>query len=136
MAMRGLSDYVDESVPVHADIGRGHPMVIFSDHRFCAGKSLAVHEMPSPHMHSQIELNFLLEGAMTYWFNGRVLDVSAGRFVLFWGMIPHQVIRVEPDTRFVCFYVPISVFLGLPALSNLREAIFRGGVVEDQAVRP
>ncbi len=136
MAMRGLSDYVDESVPVHADIGRGHPMVIFSDHRFCAGKSLAVHEMPSPHMHSQIELNFLLEGAMTYWFNGRVLDVSAGRFVLFWGMIPHQVIRVEPDTRFVCFYVPISVFLGLPALSNLRGAIFRGGVIEALEIRP
>lgn len=91
--------------------------------------------MPSPHMHSQIELNFLLEGRMTYWFDGRELSVSEGRLVLFWGMIPHQVVDLEEPTRFVCLYVPMSVFLGLPTLSRLREAIFRGAVVEALEIR-
>jgi AraC-like DNA-binding protein len=123
-------DYRDESRPALPATERGHPLVVFGDHRFCAGEQLDVQCMPGPHMHSQIELNFVLEGAMTYWFDGRQIRVSAGRLVLFWGMIPHQVTdRAEP-TRFVCLYVPMSVFLGLPTLSRLREAIFRGAVVE------
>ena len=116
----------DESIPAHPDVGRNHPLVIFGDHRFCAGGSTQVKRMPGPHMHSQIEMNLVLDGAMTYWFDGRAVTVSAGRLVLFWGMIPHQVTDVAEPTRFVCLYVPMAVFLGLPALSRLRDAIFRG----------
>jgi AraC-like DNA-binding protein/mannose-6-phosphate isomerase-like protein (cupin superfamily) len=123
-------DFHDESTPAHPDLTRRHPHVIFGDHGFCAGKSLNVMCMPGPHMHSQIELNFVLEGRMTYWFDGRELAASAGRLVLFWGMIPHQVTTIAEPTRFVCLYVPMSVFLGLPALSRLREAMFRGAVIE------
>ncbi len=46
---------------------------------FCAGESLRVMRMSGPHMHSQVELNFVLEGEMTYWFDGRQLTVSKGR---------------------------------------------------------
>ncbi len=130
------NDFIDESTPVHPDVTLGHPLVVFGDHRFCAGKSIDVQRMPGPHMHSQIEMNFVLEGRMTYWFDGRELAVDAGRLVLFWGMIPHQVTAVEKPTRFVCLYVPMSVFLGLPALSHLREAMFRGAVIEALDIRP
>ncbi len=123
-------DFHDESTPAHPELTARHPHVVFGDHRFCAGKSLNVMCMPGPHMHSQIELNFVLEGRMTYWFDGRELVVSAGRLVIFWGMIPHQVTAIETPTRFVCLYVPMSVFLGLPTLSRLREAMFRGAVIE------
>jgi AraC family transcriptional regulator, melibiose operon regulatory protein len=123
-------DFHDESTPAHPGLSARHPHVVFGDHRFCAGKSLDVMCMPGPHMHSQIELNFVLEGRMTYWFDGRELAVSAGRLAIFWGMIPHQVTAIEDPTRFVCLYVPISVFLGLPTLSRLREAMFRGAVIE------
>jgi AraC-like DNA-binding protein/mannose-6-phosphate isomerase-like protein (cupin superfamily) len=120
----------DESVPAHPDYDPRHPLVVFGDHRFCAGESLEVLRMQAPHMHSQIELNFVLDGAMTYWFDGRELTVDAGRLCLFWGMVPHQVIDVAGTTRFVCLYVPMSVFLGLPALSRFRDAVFRGAVIE------
>lgn len=130
------SGYRDESVPVHAGYVRGHPLVVFGDHRFCAGVQLDVQCMPAPHMHSQIELNFVLDGSMTYWLDGRHVTVSAGRLALFWGMIPHQVVHRDSPTHFVCLYVPMSVFLGLPALSRLREAIFAGAVVEALDIRP
>lgn len=126
----------DESVPAHPEASPGHPLVVFGDHSFCAGQSLDVMRMPGPHMHSQIELNLVLEGAMTYWFDGRELTVSAGRLALFWGMIPHQVTDIVEPTRFVCLYVPMSAFLALPAVSRLREAIFRGAVVEALDIRP
>ena len=86
--------YRDESIPAHPDVNPDHPMVVFSDHRFCAGASLEVMRMPSVHMHSQIELNLVIEGAMTYWFDGREITISAGRLAIFWGLIPHQVARI------------------------------------------
>ena len=120
----------DESVPMFPEMGPGHPLVVFGDHRFCAGKSLDVMRMPGPHMHSQVEINFMLEGQMTYWFDGRELVVNAGQLVFFWGMIPHQVTNIDEPTRFVCIYLPMSVFLALPTRSLLRDAIFRGAMIE------
>lgn len=122
--------YKDESVRAHPEMDRGYPVVIFGDHRFCAGSTLVVQPMPGPHMHSQVELNFVLTGSMTYWFDGRVLTLSAGRLALFWGMIPHQVTECDEGTTFVVLYVPMAVFLELPALSELRAAIFKGAVIE------
>lgn len=135
-ALRPAPVHPDESVPAHPDYDPRHPLVVFGDHRFCAGESLDVQRMPGPHMHSQIELNFVLEGAMTYWFDGRELTVDAGRLCLFWGMVPHQVIDRADPTRFVCLYVPMSVFLGLPALSRFRDAVFRGAVIEATQLKP
>ena len=127
---------VDESVPVHPDHDPRHPLVIFGDHRFCAGESLTVHRMAGPHMHSQIELNFVLTGQMTYWFDGRELTVDEGRLCLFWGMIPHQVIDRAEGTRFICLYVPMSFFLGLANLTRFRDAVFRGAMIEATELRP
>jgi len=129
-------DEHDESVPAHPELGEGHPLVVFGDHRFCAGASSRVIRMKGPHMHSQVELNFVLDGSMTYWFDGRKLTVSAGRLVLFWGMIPHQVVDLTEPTQFVCLYVPMSVFLGLPSLSRFRDAVFRGAMIEALEVKP
>ena len=129
-------DYKDESVPAHPEMDRGYPVVIFGDHRFCAGNTLAVKPMHGPHMHSQVELNFVLSGSMTYWFDGRELTLSAGRLALFWGMIPHQVTECDEGTTFVVLYVPMAVFLELPTLSALRTAIFSGAVIEALDIRP
>lgn len=131
--MKPLLD--DESVPVHPDHDPRHPLVIFGDHRFCAGENLTVQRMAGPHMHSQIELNFVLLGQMTYWFDGRELTVDEGRLCLFWGMIPHQVTDRREGTRFVCLYVPMSVFLGLANLSRFRDAVFRGAMIEALEIR-
>ncbi len=128
-------NYRDESVPAHPEMDRGYPVVIFGDHRFCAGNTLTVQPMPGPHMHSQVELNFVLSGSMTYWFDGRILTLSAGRLALFWGMIPHQVTECDEGTTFVVLYIPMAVFLELPTLSELRAAIFRGAVIEALDIR-
>jgi AraC family transcriptional regulator, melibiose operon regulatory protein len=129
------SDFHDESVPAVPDMTPGYPIVVFGNDGFCAGKTMDVSCMPGPHMHSQIELNYVLKGKMTYWFDGRPISVSAGRLVLFWGMVPHQVTEVEDPTQFVCLYVPMSVFLGLPSLSDLREAMFKGAVIEATSIQ-
>lgn len=125
----------DESIPVHADHDPRHPLVIFGDHRFCGGESSYVQVMPGPHMHSQVEVNFILEGHMTYWFDGRELTLDKGRLCLFWGMIPHQVIDRAEGTQFVCLYLPMSFFLGLANLTRFRDAVFRGAMIEALELR-
>ncbi len=122
--------HASEGVRIHGDFDQSYPVEVFGDHSFCAGKSMKVFAMTRPHMHSQVELNFLLAGEMTYWFDGREVTLSAGRLAVFWGMIPHQVMACAEDTRFVVLYVPMSAFIELPALSRLREAIFRGALIE------
>jgi mannose-6-phosphate isomerase-like protein (cupin superfamily) len=131
-----VPDYPSEGVRIHGDLGQSYPVEVFGDHSFCAGKSMKVYAMAGPHMHSQVELNFLLKGSMTYWFDGREVTLSAGRLAVFWGMIPHQVLACEDDTRFVVLYVPMSAFIELPALSRLREAIFRGALIEALEIKP
>lgn len=130
------ADYRDESVPAHPEMGRSHPVVVFGDHRFCAGSTLEVRPMPRPHMHSQVEVNVMLAGSMTYWFDGQVMELSAGRLALFWGMIPHQVTDCTANARFVVLYVPMATFLELPGLSAIRAAMFNGALVEAKEVRP
>jgi AraC family transcriptional regulator, melibiose operon regulatory protein len=128
--IKNSDEYIDESVRAHPEMGNGYPVVVFGEHSFCAGKSTRVQRMPGPHMHSQIELNLVTKGQMTYWFDGRKLTLPARKLALFWGMIPHQVIDCAPNTEFVVLYVPMAVFLELPTLSDLRHAIFGGALIE------
>ncbi len=123
------------AIPLHPEMPAGHPMVVLSDHGFCTSRQMDVFRMPGPHMHSQVELNFVLTGEMKYWFDGRELTVSEGRLAIFWGMMPHQVIDRPEGTTFVCLYVPMSVFLELPTVSPLRDSIFRGAVIEPKKTR-
>jgi AraC family transcriptional regulator, melibiose operon regulatory protein len=125
-----------EAIPLHPEMNAGHPMVVMSDHGFCASRLMEVSVMHGPHMHSQVELNFVLSGAMHYWFDGSKVTVSSGNLTIFWGMVPHQVIERAEGTTFVCLYVPMSVFLELPTVSPLRDSIFRGAVIEPKNLRP
>lgn len=131
----GFPDYVDESTPVHPGMDTGYPVVVFGDHRLCAGNSCRVQRMPGPHMHSQIEFNLLCNGHMTYWFDGKEVRLEAGQMAVFWGMIPHQVIDCAPQTEFIVLYVPMSAFLEFPDLNVLRQKIFAGGLLQAKGFR-
>jgi AraC family transcriptional regulator, melibiose operon regulatory protein len=124
-----------EGVRLHKDSVDGYPVEVFGDHGFCAGRSTRVYAMPGPHMHSQVELNYIISGSMTYWFDGREVTMPAGRLVLFWGMIPHQVTRCTNPTEFVVIYAPMSLFIEMPDLGTLRDAIFRGAMIEANVTR-
>jgi methylphosphotriester-DNA--protein-cysteine methyltransferase len=114
----------------HPSPPAGETIVVFDDHQFCAGRKLFVEPMTAPHRHSQFEVNFLLEGAMVYRFDGVAVRIAAGVPVLFWGMVPHQVVEREPGTRFVCLYVPAALMMALRLGESLREAMFRGSLIE------
>ena len=48
--------------------------------------------MARAHWHSQIELNLLSAGEMTYLINGRLVRLPERHVGVFWAATPHQVI--------------------------------------------
>ncbi len=82
--------------------------------------------MSAAHWHDHVEINLLLDGAMTYLFNGRQERVEAGRLVLFWAAIPHQTILVTPEAPLICIYLPLVDFLALAIDKKARQAIMQG----------
>jgi AraC-like DNA-binding protein len=87
--------------------------------------------MTSAHWHDHIEINLLLEGSMTYLFNGKQEYVEAGRLVLFWAAIPHQTIFVTPESPLVCVYLPLVDFLAMPIETSARQAILQGAFIHE-----
>jgi AraC family transcriptional regulator, melibiose operon regulatory protein len=119
-----------EGVRIHAETEQGYPVEVFGDHGLCAGHSMRVYIMPGPHMHSQVEFNYVVSGHMTYWFDGREVRLEQGKLGLFWGMVPHRVVDCADETHFVVLYLPMSMLIEMTGLNSLREAIFRGGFLE------
>lgn len=64
-----------------------------------------------PHRHNEIELNAVEEGYFTYLLAGREVTVSASQVALFWGAIPHQVIRSAPATHLYWATIPLDYAL-------------------------
>ena len=92
--------------------------------------------MEAAHWHDHIELNLLLEGRMTYLFQGRREVVEAGRLALFWAAIPHRAIEVTPDSRLVCVYFPFQEFMALPIQPVTKRAVMRGGFLAVAQIDP
>ena len=91
--------------------------------------------MSAAHWHDHVEINLLLDGAMTYLFNGRQERVEAGRLVLFWAAIPHQTILVTPEAPLICVYLPLVDFLALSIDKKARQAIMQGAFVVEPCRR-
>ncbi|QEN85804.1 helix-turn-helix domain-containing protein [Labrys sp. KNU-23] len=82
--------------------------------------------MDAAHWHDHVELNLLLEGHMTYLFQGRRETVEAQRLALFWAAIPHRAIEVAPGSRLICLYFPFQDFMALPLAGSIRKAVMHG----------
>ncbi len=74
----------------------------------------------------------LLDGRMTYLFNGGQVQIEAGQLALFWAAIPHQTIVVCPDAPVICIYLPLIDFLGLPLDQSARQAVMQGAFVKER----
>ncbi len=110
-------------------VRRKAPFGVAED-RFSADRRELVLPMAKPHAHNQIEINYLYAGAVTYLYNGKMVEVTEDDFVFFWGAIPHQAIAVKPHSRFVCIYVPLEMFMFAPFSPELKSAILAGGFIK------
>jgi AraC-like DNA-binding protein len=109
--------------------------LIISQGEFLIERHIAT-AMSAAHWHNHVEVNLLLEGQMTYLFNGRREQVEAGRLVLFWAAIPHQTIAVTTDVPLICIYLPLADFLALSIDRNARQSVMQGRFLTEMCAQP
>ncbi len=67
--------------------------------------------MLEPHQHSEIELNLVTRGRLTYLFGAQLEHLDAGRLSVFWGTLPHRLLEREPLSRYIVLTLPLAAFL-------------------------
>ncbi len=67
--------------------------------------------MPRPDRHSEIEINLLKAGSLTYLFGGHRTTVKAGRLAVFWAAIPHQIVGFNGEEPYFVVTWPLGELL-------------------------
>lgn len=63
------------------------------------------------HMHTDVELNFVLQGQVTYLMGGQILPLLQNDIAIFWAVTPHCIIAVGKNARIGVVHVPLGEFL-------------------------
>ena len=98
------------------------------------------HEPPrtmlQPHWHAQVEVNYMVRGTMDYRIGTRVLRLSAGHLILFWGGMAHQTLSVSADADYVCMHLPLTDFFRIRMSQEIQSHLIHGGSVLSRANDP
>jgi AraC-like DNA-binding protein len=89
--------------------------------------------MAGPHQHNDMEFNYLERGEMTYLFGRAPVTVRAGQLALFWGAVPHQLIRLDEGTRLTWATLPLAWLLRWRLPDALVSRVLEGAVLFDQS---
>lgn len=81
--------------------------------------------MPQPHRHSEIELNYLQQGTITYLHGDSYVNIANGSLVVFWAAIPHQLV-METDCIFYYITLPLETFLHWKLPENFTKTLLSG----------
>jgi len=78
------------------------------------------------HHHTEVELNYIFRGGITYLHQWKYRKVATGQLVVFWGSPPHSVVSVLPGTEMAWITVPLPWVLQWPIPARTREALIDG----------
>lgn len=88
--------------------------------------------MRNPHLHQEIELNYLPSGSMTYIANGQLVRVPARRLCVFWAAAPHQVIALDHVPKFYWFTIPFAWMLQWKLPPAFTRSLLHGNFLIDR----
>ena len=92
--------------------------------------------MTGAHTHMEIEANLIHQGALTYLFGGKRVEIRAGEWAIFWGSVPHQLIEQDTQTRVSWFTLPLATFLSWAMPTILSDALLHSQVIVQTANLP
>lgn len=81
------------------------------------------------HTHNDIEINFVVEGDLTYRFGNRQVSFTAGSVYLFWATIPHFLVQHEGGARFFSLHLPVASFLQWRLPEQITQRILAGDLL-------
>jgi len=85
--------------------------------------------MPAPHTHSDVEVNYLVEGTLTYLHGGTRVALEAQQFAVLWAGIPHRTLPPGVKGWGIWIYVPLTSILQWQLRPELVERLLTGEVL-------
>jgi AraC-like DNA-binding protein len=89
--------------------------------------------MLKPHWHAQVEVNFIVRGAVHYLMNDHEISLKAGDMCLFWGGLPHQMDDASDDAVYAGAHLPLVHFFRLQLPADLRHRLMTGATLVTDA---
>jgi AraC family transcriptional regulator, melibiose operon regulatory protein len=86
----------------------------------------AVQRMTDAHQHTEIELNLIVRGWMTYRFGARNITLKTGDWLLFWGALPHVLTDADADTHCIWLTLPLADFLRFALNEAFSRSVLHG----------
>lgn len=111
-------------------------MILFMvEHGLKAWRRL-ISSMPAAHSHGELELNYLLTGSAAYFMAGEFRHLTRNRLAVFWGGVPHQMVRSDRGSEYVCLTIPLRHYLEWQLPQPFTERLFRGDLIEETESQP
>lgn len=82
--------------------------------------------MRATHIHRHVEVNLLEGCTVTYLIPGGTVVVPPERIVVFWGQLPHRVVKVEGNGRTTIVYIPFGDLVRWPLPDRFSRALMKG----------
>ena len=92
--------------------------------------------MGSAHQHLDLEINYVLSGAMRYLIGGALIELIPRRLCLLWGGVPHQMLRNNEAVDVIWITIPLSLVLRWKLPDTVMRPLLAGGFVADVTPRP
>lgn len=85
--------------------------------------------MPMPHTHSDVEVNYLVEGSLTYLHGGTRVLLEAQQFAVLWAGIPHRTLPPGVKGWGIWIYIPLAWILQWQLRPEMVERLLTGEVL-------
>ncbi|MBN1763752.1 MAG: helix-turn-helix domain-containing protein [Sedimentisphaerales bacterium] len=92
--------------------------------------------MKRPDKHTEVELNYLEQGRLTYLFWGERVIVEEARPALFWATTPHQIVDFEDVTSYTVVTLPLPWVLSWNLPEKFVTRIMSGHLIQDHDSLP
>jgi AraC-like DNA-binding protein len=89
--------------------------------------------MLKPHWHAQVEVNFIVRGAVHYRMDEHEIALSSGDMCLFWGGLPHQMDDASDDAVYAGAHLPLVHFFRLHLPADVRNRLMTGATLVTNA---
>jgi AraC-like DNA-binding protein len=87
--------------------------------------------MHRPDRHNEIELNFVPNGGVTYLFQDQRFHLPANRLIVFWGLIPHQIVDFKSSLPYYVCTVPFAQFLEWNLPKTFVDHVLKGEIITE-----
>ena len=84
--------------------------------------------MRRPDRHNEIEINYLPGGSITYLIHDRKIHVAKGGLVIFWALLPHQIVEYNGDSPYFVVTIPFTLISQWNMPKPFLDILFKGQV--------